>query len=460
MNKINVGIIGAGASGLMSAILLARRGVKVTLFEKNDKIAKKLLITGNGRCNISNRGVGAEHYFSRSKNIAGAILDRFDLETTLQIFESLGISVKELESGKLYPYSLEAKTVVKSFLYELEHLNIDIIYGANVKKIEKKEHWIVSYEQKNANNTKVLNKSKNIGKTKDSGMLKDVDKSKNSNNISHLKNTKDSISIVKNSLSFDRIILCTGGMSYSSSGSDGSGYELAKSLGHSIIKPIPAIVQLVMDEKIFPYYKHLSGVKTQTRLHLMRGNEVLRTEEGELLFTSYGLSGPAILLLSSNVALEQAMGNKLHIAVDFFPEMKYFELKEFIEKKLRDVPHLKIEHLLEMFIPNRLISVLLKFTAIAAEKTAGEISKKEQQKILEFLTDLRLDVVKPYLWDQAQVSAGGVSCKEVDESTLESKRAKGLYFAGEILDIDGDCGGFNLQWAWSSAMAVTKAISN
>lgn len=464
MNHTRVGIIGAGASGLMSAILLARRGIKVTLFEKNDKIAKKLLITGNGRCNISNRDLCAEHYFSRTKNLSGAILQRFDLEKTLSIFESIGISVKELENGKLYPYSLEAKTVVKSFLYELEHLGIEVIYGANVKKIEKKEHWLVSYEQKVTlpeskqasakNQTHENTRQKKRDPANSSGKSKDLDK------ITHLKKDKESINILKTKLSFDNIILCTGGMSYSSSGSDGSGYDLAKSSGHSIIKPIPAIVQLVMNEKNFPYYKHLSGVKTQTRLHLTRGDEVIRTEEGELLFTSYGLSGPAILLLSSNVALEQARGNALQIAVDFFPEMKYFELKEFLEKKLLDMAHLNIEHLLEMFLPNRLISVLLKCTGICADKLAKEITKKERQKILEFLKDLRLDVVKPYLWEQAQVTAGGVSCKEVDERTLESKKAKGLYFAGEILDIDGDCGGFNLQWAWSSAMAVVEAIAN
>lgn len=442
MKNKKIAIIGAGASGLMSAVLLARLGFNVVLLEKNDKIGKKLLTTGNGRCNITNIGANSEHYFSRSKNISGDILSKYGVGESLKIFESLGISTLQLENGKLYPYSLEAKSVVKAFLYEIEHLNIEILYGTNVKSIKKSDFWTISYE---------LKIPVEEGAGKKSEVKKGSEKS---------EKKKRQFQYIKRELRCDTVILCTGGMSYASSGSDGSGYELAKSLGHALIKPIPAIVQLVMDENKFPHFKHLSGTKTQARLHLSDGKDVIRIEEGELLFTSYGLSGPPILLLSSNVAQELPKGKSLSIHINFFPEMKYFELKEFLQKKLQKLHHLSIEHLLELFLPNRLISVLLKYTDITGTKLSGEINEKELKRILEFLTDLKLDVIRPYLWEQAQVTSGGISCKEVNPQTLASKKSDGLYFAGEILDIDGDCGGYNLQWAWSSAMCVAEAVKN
>ncbi len=426
-----IGIIGGGAAGLMTAVLLARQGFAVTILEKNDKLGKKLLITGNGRCNLTNRRAGAEHYFSRTANLAGDVLQRFPVERALAIFESLGISTKELENGKLYPYSLEAKTVVKAFLYEIEYLGIEVIYGARVVELERREGWTARYEQKLAAETVAEGKASKE-RLKQSKSLK--------------------------SRTFQDIVLCTGGMSYAVSGSDGSGYDLAKKLGHSLVSPIPAIVQLVMREKQFPYYKHLQGTKIEAAISLLTGTELLRRERGELLFTAYGVSGPPVLLLSTAAAYALAEKKKLRLEINFFPEMTKEEVKEFLWTKLRAVPYFSIEHLMEMVLPNRLIGVLLKVVDLPVEKQAGELSRQELDRVVAFLTALQLEVDKPYQWQQAQVTAGGISCKEVAADTLESKRAAGLYFAGEILDIDGDCGGFNLQWAWSSAMAVAEAI--
>ena len=442
MNKewknYKIGIIGGGAAGLLAAVLLARAGFAVTILEKNDKIGKKLLITGNGRCNLSNRQAAAGHYFSRSGDLAGGILRRFPVEKTLAVFESLGITARELEGGKLYPYSLEAKTVVKAFLYQMEYLGIEVIYGAEVTALRKKENWQVFYRQKDLAESDRPEKNK-LGKDKFS---------KNK----ALSEPKSRI--------FQDIILCTGGMSYAVSGSDGQGYELAGGLGHSLIPPRPAIVQLVMREKSFPYYKHLQGTKTEAALTLCDSqNQVLRRERGELLFTAYGVSGPPVLLLSTTAAYAWAEGKRLKLAVNFLPEMEKEEVCRFVREKLKTLPYFSVERLLEMFLPNRLVGVLLKHTDIPAGKTAAEISEKEQHKIVSFLTELELEAEKPYQWQQAQVTAGGISCREVDAATLESKKAAGLYLIGEILDVDGDCGGFNLQWAWSSAMAAAAAIS-
>lgn len=433
-NKNRIGIIGGGAAGLISAVLLARQGYAVTILEKNDKIGKKLLVTGNGRCNISNRKATEKYYFSRTKNLSAAILKRFPVDAVLEFFESIGITVKELEKGKLYPYSLEAKTVVKAFLYELEYLGVEVLYHANVTKIAKNQDWTVTYEQK----------------PEESGKAQAGDKGGKSSAAKPQIRQR----------SFDRLILCTGGTSYSSSGSDGSGYRLAKALGHSIVEPAPAIVQLVMNEKTFPYYKHLSGTKTEAVLKLINREtgEVLREEAEELLFTAYGISGPAVLLLSTNTAYALAKKQKLEVAVNFFPEMTAEELLDFIMDKVEKIPHFTIEHLLEMMIPNRLISVLLKKTGVTPMTLAEDLPMPDLKNIIRFLTALRLEVVSPYQWQQAQVTAGGISCLEVNPETLESGKAKDLYFAGEVLDMDGDCGGFNLQWAWSSAMAVVEAI--
>lgn len=440
MNQRNIGIIGGGAAGLMTAVLLARKGFAVTILEKNDKIGKKLLITGNGRCNLTNRYAAAKNYFSRSQNIAADLLERFPVEKALEIFESMGITARELEKGKMYPYSLEAKTVVKAFLYELEHLGVRIIYQANVKRLEKQRNWLVTYEQKIEPKAEPVNKK--------------PDKRKASNR-SNSPNSGE-IMIQTKKISFDKVILCTGGMSYAVSGSDGSGYELAKKLGHKVISPIPAIVQLVMNEKTFPYYKHLQGTKTEAKICLCDSEKALRTETGELLFTAYGVSGPPILLLSTAAAYAQ--GKPLKLKVNFFPEMPESEVFEFIEKKVEAVPHLTVEHMLEMIIPNRLIGVLLKRCGMAKDQLVQELHPSDIKKIVDFLTSLELEVDKPYQWQQAQVTAGGISCQEVFAETLESKKARDLYFAGEVLDIDGDCGGFNLQWAWSSAMAIAEAM--
>lgn len=436
-----IAIIGGGASGLMTAVLLARKGFYVTIIEQKDKIGKKLLTTGNGRCNITNRLAEPKHYFSRTDNLMNYLLKEFPVAKALDFFESIGITTKELEKGKLYPYSLEAKSVVKAFLYELEYWGVPVLYNTRVTKLEKQEKWLVKAEQK------VEETENKQGK---SGKEEKADKA----------GKKASAKTKNHSLSFDKVVLCAGGMSYAVSGSDGSGFELAKKLGHTIIPPMPAIVQLVMNEKQFPYYKHLSGTKTEARVKLLDKNtqKVLREEEEEFLFTSYGVSGPAVLLLSSNVAYAQANRQKLELAVNFFPEKNKEELAEFLKNKIEQVPYFTIEQVLEMMMPNRLIAVMLKQLKIEPAKRADEVAVAEIGEILRFLTDLRLEVVSAYQWQQAQVTAGGVSCLEVSGSTLESKKAKGLYFAGEVLDMDGDCGGFNLQWAWTSAMAVAAAI--
>lgn len=431
-SQTRVGIIGGGAAGLMTAVLLARQGIAVTILEKNDKIGKKLLVTGNGRCNLSNRQAQAKNYFSRSQNLAPDILNRFPVEAALETFASMGIAVKELDKGKLYPYSLEAKTVVKAFLYELAYLGVTLIYQANVTKIQRQDsgQWLVSYDQK----------KENPGPQQASP---------------HRKKPK-LVTYDRKQVSFSHLVLASGGMSYGVSGSDGSGYDLAKQVGHSLIQPIPAIVQLVMDDKQFPHYKHLQGTKTQAHIKLYAKDQVLREEEGEVLFTAYGLSGPPILLLSTGVAYGQ--GQPLSLSLNFFPEMTEPVLARFLDEKIGAVPYYSLEHLLEMFLPNRLVGVLLKECQLEKDQAVGRLTGGAKEKILNFLSKLELKIDKPYQWQQAQVTAGGISCREVDPHRLESKKSRGLYFVGEVLDIDGDCGGFNLQWAWSSAMAVAEAI--
>ena len=395
---MKIAVIGGGASGLTAAIAAARNGAEVTICEKLNRVGKKILATGNGRCNYTNMNLSKEYYNSNNLNFVDEVMKFFNLDKTLVFFEDLGILPYVDESGKVYPNSLQASSVLDVLRYELKRHKVKEVTDFNVTALRK---------------------------------------------------SKDKFSIIGNdTITADRVILATGGKASPQLGSDGKGYELAKSLGHEIIEPFPALVQLKLSGK---YFKRIAGIKFDGIVKAYAGDRLIREEEGEILFTDYGISGPPILQVSRKVIEELNKKNKPFLNIDMFPGYSKLKLYDILQDRFRRINYKTIEESMIGFINKKLIPVVFYEAGFEdLNKICGKLNKKEIYKIIEILKEWKFEVIGHNSWQQAQSTAGGIKLSEVNPKTLESLKVKGLYFAGEILDVDGDCGGFNLQWAWSS----------
>jgi len=395
---MKIAVIGGGASGLTAAIAAARNGAEVTICEKLNRVGKKILATGNGRCNYTNMNLSKECYHSNNLNFVDEVMKFFNLDKTLVFFEDLGILPYVDESGKVYPNSLQASSVLDVLRYELKRLNVKEVTDFNVTALRK---------------------------------------------------SKDKFSIIGNdTITADRVILATGGKASPQLGSNGKGYELAKSLGHEIIEPFPALVQLKLSGK---YFKRIAGIKFDGIVKAYAGDRLIREEEGEILFTDYGISGPPILQVSRKVIEELNKKNKPFLNIDMFPGYSKLKLYDILQDRFRRINYKTIEESMIGFINKKLIPVVFYEAGFEdLNKICGKLNKKEIYKIIDILKEWKFEVIGHNSWQQAQSTAGGIKLSEVNPKTLESLKVKGLYFAGEILDVDGDCGGFNLQWAWSS----------
>jgi predicted Rossmann fold flavoprotein len=395
---MKIAVIGGGASGLTAAIAAARNGAEVTICEKLNRVGKKILATGNGRCNYTNMNLSKECYHSNNLNFVDEVMKFFNLDKTLVFFEDLGILPYVDESGKVYPNSLQASSVLDVLRYELKRHKVKEVTDFNVTALRK---------------------------------------------------SKDKFSIIGNdTITADRVILATGGKASPQLGSDGKGYELAKSLGHEIIEPFPALVQLKLSGK---YFKRIAGIKFDGIVKAYAGDRLIREEEGEILFTDYGISGPPILQVSRKVIEELNKKNKPFLNIDMFPGYSKLKLYDILQDRFRRINYKTIEESMIGFINKKLIPVVFYEAGFEdLNKICGKLNKKEIYKIIDILKEWKFEVIGHNSWQQAQSTAGGIKLSEVNPKTLESLKVKGLYFAGEILDVDGDCGGFNLQWAWSS----------
>ena len=404
-------IVGGGASGLMAAIIAKDLGKDVAIVEGTDRIGKKILTTGNGRCNISNSNISFPYkcYQSENKNFFNYCLDKFNIEDTKNFFLSLGLPFVELEKGKLYPQSLQASSVVDIFRFALSEREIPLYTGCKIKNIHKKKNFTLSTD-----------------------------------------NEEFPL------FTCGKLILACGGKSAVKTGSDGSGHKLAESLGHSIIKPTPGIVQLKLN---YPHLKALAGIKFDGRAHLLINDNEVRNDLGEILFTDYGISGPPILQLSSAASKALLNKNKVEIVVDMMPHMSFEEVDNFIQGHLAVFSHRSIVNALTGVINKKLIPTLLKDIGVTSIHTpCYELDWKYKSLLSKRLKEWKFTCIDTNGFNNAQVTVGGVNTKEVNAETLESKIVKGLYFCGEILDVTGDCGGFNLQWAWSSGFLVGNSI--
>ncbi|PKK95405.1 MAG: aminoacetone oxidase family FAD-binding enzyme [Tenericutes bacterium HGW-Tenericutes-5] len=394
-------IIGGGASGIMAAITASQYLDKILIIEKNNRIGKKILVTGNGRCNYTNAFLKTTDF--NNPAFVENIFNQFDPQDTIDFFETLGIEPKIEDEGKAYPLSEQSSSFLDVFLFEIKKRNIQVELNKEVIDIFKKN---------------------------------DVFKVVSSANEAFLGK---------------KVIIATGGKSMPSTGSNGSGLDLAKNLGHKITEVFPALVKLRVDS---PYLKQLAGVKINTQVDLLVGNEVVQSEYGDLLFANYGISGPTILELSRK-ANEKLM-KRLEVFVKIvliqsLPKSKIIERFEMFKSR-------EIDQSLIGLVNKRFINVLIKEAGIEKNNmVVGDIPKQNIFKLIDLLYDWRLKVTGSLGFDDSQVTAGGIELTEIHESTLESKLIQGLYFTGEVLDVDGRCGGYNLQWAWSSGYVAAKS---
>lgn len=405
-------IVGGGASGLFAAINAKDLGLDVAIIESNDRVGKKILTTGNGRCNISNNTISFPffNYHSENSGFFTKALSSLSVEDTKNIFLSLGLPIIELKNGKLYPKSLQASSVVDILRLALEDRSIPLYTECKVKSIHKDKKFKLS----------TSNEDKKL-------------------------------------FTCNKLILACGGKSAVKTGSDGTGYNLAKSLGHSIINTIPGIVQLKLNS---PYLKSISGVKFDGFATLLVDDEPIRKEFGEILFTDYGISGPPILQLSGHASKALLNNKKVEILVDMMPEEDHKEIENFIECHFGLLSHRPVIDSLIGVVNKKLIPTILKASNITnLHMPCYELTWEDKKNLINVLKSWKFTCVDTNGFNQAQVTIGGINTKEVNSETLESKLVKNLYFSGEILDVDGDCGGFNLQWAWSSGYFVANNIA-
>ncbi|QAA30439.1 NAD(P)/FAD-dependent oxidoreductase [Clostridium manihotivorum] len=406
-------VIGGGASGLIAAIAAKDHGADVAIVEGTDRVGKKILTTGNGRCNITNSLIGFpfENYHSENPGFFNYCLNNFSVEETKNLFLSLGLPTVELEKGKMYPQSLQASSVVDILRFAVEDRNIPVYNSFKVKKIIH-----------SGNNFKLS--------TQDASL---------------------------DNISCGKVILACGGKSAQKTGSDGSGYNLAANLGHKIIEPIPALIQLKLEHKSL---KGLSGIKFDGFGEVIVNGTSMRKEFGEILFTDYGISGPPILQLSRIASYELSKYKNVAISIDMMPGRSIDDLHNFFEAHWAMVSHRTVLESFIGVINKKLAPILLKEAGIQdIHKPCYSLEWKEKNNIINLLKNWTFKCVGTNGFDGAQVTAGGVNTKDVDPKTLQSTLVKNLYFCGEILDVDGDCGGYNLQWAWSSGFLAGKSAA-
>jgi len=395
-------IIGGGASGLVAAITAARKGKKVAILEKNNIMGKKILVTGNGRCNYFNQDQNIKHYRSQNPELLEKIITQSNLEKVLQFFEEIGIEPK-IKNGYYYPFSNQAVSIQNALITEINNLKIEIKDEIEVKEIKK------------ANDKFLIT-----------------------------TNIQDIIA--------DKVIIATGSKSAPKTGSDGMGYEICKKLGHTIIKPLPALVQLKGNEK---YFKEWNGIRADVTIALYEDDRQIAQEVGEIQLTDYGISGICVMNLSGRVARGLYKGKKEYVKINFLEGLNIQTLEQFIEfmnKRTNTIKNRTIRELLEGIINYKLVNVLLKKSKIANNTRWEQLSTESKLEIGKNIVELKIDITDTNSFDKSQVCSGGVPLSEIDLSTMESRKTKGLYIIGELLDCDGDCGGYNLTWAWITGM--------
>ena len=434
-------VVGGGPAGMMSAISSAEEGNKVILIEKNKSLGKKLLITGKGRCNITS-SLDIDEFI---KNIPGNgkfLYSSFKNYTNVDIINFLkkqGLEVKEERGNRYFPVTDKSLDVLNCFKKRIKELNVEIYYEETVSELLTE-----NFEIK-------LDKEK---------LSKDYIESNKTNKEKNIK----VIGVKTNKHEFfaDKVIIATGGKSYPLTGSTGDGYKLAKNVGHTIKKIKPSLIPFVCNEKdICQELQGLSLKNVGIFIEDILKNKKIYDDFGEMLFTHFGVSGPVILSASAHLVRyknidELLKNNKIVLHIDLKPALSKEKLDDRIIRDFEEFKNKQFKNSLEKLLPQKMIEPIIQLSGIKPEKPVNEITKLEREKLVNLLKDFKLTIKGFRPIDEAIITSGGVSIKEINPSTMESKIVKNLYFAGEVIDVDAYTGGFNLQIAYSTGFTAGK----
>lgn len=403
MNKRDVVIIGAGPAGIMAAITASQQGRRVMLVDRNPQIGRKLLSTGNGRCNLTNAELSIDRFHGASPDFIAAVLGQFDQNAAMDFFRSLGLLLKQEDNGRIFPRTNQASSVVEVLRQRLRANRVEVALDTQVKSIDRDSSWRI-------------------------GLI--------------------------DGRSFEAIdlIIATGGRAAHQLGSTGDGLFWARNLGHSLT---PMFAALVPIETVETWPKEVAGVKIEVRLQGISKGGVIGESTGDLLFTSYGVSGTAAMALARPVAAALA-NDPVSLNIDMFSDLTTSQLDSLLSDVLANAANTSLGEAMIGIMPSTLIEIVCKLAELHCAQKATQVTDKQRAQLTGVMKNLTLTVAKLRPYKEAQVTAGGVNCSEIDPQTMGSKLQKNLYFAGEIVDVDADSGGFNLQWAWSSGRVAGR----
>ncbi len=405
---MNVGIIGGGAAGMMAAITAAKEGAKVTILERNDRVGKKILVTGNGKCNLGNYDLRKEMYYGANREWIWDKLQRFNTENTVKFFEELGLMVKD-KNGYLYPACEQAAVVLDVLRIALERLHVEIVYDCKINHIER-------------------------------------------NDI----NGKISVSDGSKQYVFDKVIVACGSKAAPKTGSDGSGYKLAKQMGHEIVPTVPALVQMKCVED---YFKAVAGVRTDALLKVWNKEKCVAQERGELQLTEYGISGIPVFQLSRVMNYVLREQQEVSVSIHLLPDFSEDDYQQFCHNRMTHMLDITVEEFFTGMLHKKIMMLFTKQCGLKPNMLVKEAGKEKLMQVFALCREWKVTVNGSNPYDNAQVCAGGVDIRELSDD-LESLKMPGVYFAGEVIDVDGKCGGYNLQWAWCSGHITGKSAAS
>ncbi|HUY19122.1 MAG TPA: aminoacetone oxidase family FAD-binding enzyme [Candidatus Binataceae bacterium] len=425
----DLAIVGAGAAGLAAAIFTAEAAraagsaIEIVILESAAKIGAKILISGGGRCNITNSEVGVED-FNGSRHPIRNILAAFDQRAAASWFESIGVRLKREAGGKLFPVSDRARTVVDALVARCDQLGVRIVIGRRVEKIAR------------------------------------LPIEAGAGGASDRRPHRFAIHYRDGELRAHSVVLATGGRSLPRTGSDGSGWKIVAELGHTVTATHPALVPLKLDRNLF--HAELSGLSVQVDLTVTADDRLVDRRVGSLLWTHFGISGPVVMDASRHwiAARLRSAGAKVRLRCNFIPDNNRESAEAWLLEAAAAHPRMTLRRLLAERISERLAAALTRWCAIDDALGAGQLPRAHRRRLVEALVAFELPVIGDRGWDFAEVTAGGVPLAELDYRTMESRRVPGLYLIGELLDCDGRIGGYNFQWAWATGFLAGRAAAS
>jgi predicted Rossmann fold flavoprotein len=400
MDAADLVIVGAGAAGLAAAIASGERkaGHRIVLLDSAKSLGAKILVSGGGRCNVTHDVVTAGDFFG-NRRIIKNVLAAWTVRQTIEWFAGMGVELKREATGKLFPATDQARTVLNALLARCQALDVEIHTERRVGAIDRADGAFV---------------------------------------VRHRDGQ----------IAARAVILATGGRSLPKSGSDGSGYALARGFGHSLTSTVPALVPLILDETMF--HRCLSGLSLEVTLTTVVGGKQVDVRTGSLLWTHFGVSGPVVMDASRWWTWARERGEQAEIYANLLPAWTPEAARQWFQAQAADNPRRSLAKTLALIVPQRLAEALCAHVGVGANTSAAQLLRADRERLVAALTRLRLPVVSDRGWNHAEVTAGGIPLEEISYRTMESKLVPGLYLIGEILDCDGRIGGFNFQWAWAT----------